>query len=392
MNLFARTDRSSLGQWWWTIDRPILSAIAVLVVFGIVLVAMASPPVAQHLGIGDFYFFKRHLIVLIPSLVMMMAVSTLSPKQIWRLSSILFFLSMLALVAVLFVGDEIKGARRWIRIMGFSLQPSEFVKPLFLIVAAWYMSLNASYREMSGLYISAGLYLIVISLLLMQPDLGMTLIVTAAFGIQIFLAGLPLRIILVLLLLALISLFLAYFTFDHVGSRINRFLNPESGDNYQVEQSVQAFQQGGFFGKGPGQGTVKLNLPDAHADFIFSVAGEELGFLFLLVIISAFGFMILRGFHKLMSQENVFVILAGGGLLAMYGLQAFVHMGSSLNILPAKGMTLPFISYGGSSLLSTCLAAGVILAFTRRPKAGRSYGAKKSSGSLFLSARSAKKL
>lgn len=369
--LFSRTDRSFLGQWWWTVDRPMMAALFLLIAIGIVLVTTASPPVAAHLGLSDFYFLTRHVIILIPAALMMIGVSMLSKRQIWRLSSLIYVGGIAAMVLVLLVGIEIKGAQRWLHLPGFSLQPSEFIKPAFAVVAAWFMarqkeSMSSQNPNKSGYKVAIGLYVLAMALLLAQPDLGMAVVLTAIFMTQIFLVGFPFRWVFGLVGLAAVGLIVAYFSFHHVQSRIDRFLDPSSGDNYQVERSLEAFQNGGLIGTGPGQGEIKLLLPDAHADFIFSVAGEEMGFFAVLIIVGALFFVLYRGFMRLMETQDMFALLAAGGLLAMFGLQAFVHMGSSLHLLPAKGMTLPFMSYGGSSMLSVCLSMGMVMALTRK--------------------------
>jgi cell division protein FtsW len=366
--LFSRTDRSIWGQWWWTIDRSILASAIILLIIGVIMVSTASPPVAERIGVGSFHFVIRHIIMIIPAFVGMIAVSLLSPRQVWRLASIGFVLTLLVMITVIFAGVEIKGARRWIHIAGFSLQPSEFIKPLFAIVAGWFMAQSKKKANMVGIFISAGLFALTVALLMMQPDFGMTFVVTFIWCAQIFLAGLPLRYVAVLGGFLAAGVTAVYFTFDHVQSRIDRFLNPDSGDTYQVQKSIEAFQQGGIIGTGPGQGEVKLYLPDAHADFIFSVAGEEMGLIFVLFIIALYGYIILRGFSRLMDQDDIYPVLAAGGILTMIGIQAFIHMGSALNILPAKGMTLPFISYGGSSILAIGFALGAVLALTRRKR------------------------
>lgn len=366
MSIFSRTNKSFLGEWWWTVDRGLISAFMVLVVFGLVLITTASPPVAEHLGLGHYHFLIRHVIMLIPALGMMLSVSMFDKRQVWRLGTVAFICSIIAMIAVLFTGMEIKGAQRWIHLFGFSLQPSEFVKPAFIIVAAWFMGLQKTKDNFHGNLFAAGLYFLTVSLLLLQPDLGMTFIVTCCWASQIFLAGFPFRLLIAFGAAGIVGLIGAYFTFSHVRSRIDRFLDPESGDNFQVEKSLEAFQNGGILGTGPGQGEVKLHLPDAHADFIFSVAGEELGLVFVLAIVIVFAFILLRGFNRLMESDDIFTVLATGGLLTMLGLQALVHMGSALNVLPTKGMTLPFISYGGSSVLSMGFAMGAVLALTRK--------------------------
>ncbi len=366
MALFSRTDRSFLGQWWWTIDRGLLGCFIMLMILGVMMVATASPPVAESHHLGSYHFLIRHIILLVPAFCIMMVVSTLSMRMIWRVASILFIASIFCMLLVPFIGMEIKGAQRWIHLPGFSFQPSEFVKPAFAIVGAWFMSIQKTRAGFPGYVITAVLWGITVTLLLMQPDFGMTFVVTAIWASMIFLAGFPFRLLTGLAALAAGGAYTAYYTFDHVRSRIDRFFNPDSGDNYQVNKSIEAFQNGGLFGTGPGQGTVKLGLPDAHADFIFSVAGEEMGLIFVLILIALFGYVLLRGFNRLMDSDNMFVVLAVGGLLTMFGLQAMVHMGSSLNILPAKGMTLPFISYGGSSILSMSFSMGAVLALSRR--------------------------
>ncbi len=370
MKLFSRADQSFLGVWWWTVDRGMLAATLILMVMGVMLVTTASPSVAHTIGVGQYHFLVRHVVFLIPSLVLLIGTSMLSHRQIRRIGTVLFIGTMLAMVVVLFAGFEVKGARRWIHVLGFSIQPSEFAKPLFLLVAAWLMSLQKTQTNFPGYVATAGLYFLVVALLLLQPDFGMTFVLSFSWGVQIFLAGLPLRFVFGLIGTALMALVIIYFSFSHVQSRIDRFINPDAGDNYQVERSLEAFQNGGLLGTGPGQGTVKHSLPDAHADFIFSVAGEELGAGFILVLISIYAFIVMRGFSRLLEREDFFVVLAAGGLLAMLGLQAFVHMGSALHLLPAKGMTLPFISYGGSSLLSVSLSMGMVLALMRRKSKG----------------------
>ena len=375
MSLFARTDRSFLGQWWWTVDRGMLASFLVLAVLGVALVATASPPVAERIGLGYYHFLIRHVIVLVPSLVLLVGLSFLNHRHIRRLAALAFVGGIIAMIVVLMTGMEIKGAQRWIHIFGFSLQPSEFIKPAFAILAAWVMALQKQKQGFPGNSIAAGLYVLTITLLLLQPDLGMTVIVTAIWAAQIFLAGFPFRLLAVLLVLGIGGIAASYFTFDHVQSRIDRYLNPESGDTFQIDKSIEAFQNGGVFGAGPGQGTIKMDLPDAHADFIFAVAAEEMGLILVLVILMIYGFILLRGYNRLMDSNDIFVVLAVGGLLTMFGLQALVHMGSSLHLLPTKGMTLPFISYGGSSLLSMGFSMGVVLALTRlKSRTGVSKG------------------
>lgn len=365
-NVFSRADNSVISQWWWTIDRTLLTAIISLIIFGVVLIAAASPPVAERIGLYHYHFLYRHLIFMVPALFLFFATSMLSPRNVWRAASVLFIGSICAMALVLLTGAEIKGAQRWINVFGFSLQPSEFVKPAFAITAAWFMSRQKEDANFPGYKITAALFCLVVGLLLLQPDMGMTAVVTVTLGTQAVLAGLPWILILVLVVAAAGGGVLAYSTFDHVKSRVDRFLDPASGDTYQVEKSLEAIENGGLFGVGPGQGIVKLDIPDAHADFIYAVAAEELGFFLISVLIFLFAFILLRGLHRVMDSKDMFVILAVGGILTMFGLQSIIHMGSNLSLLPTKGMTLPFISYGGSSLIAVAFSMGAVMALTRR--------------------------
>lgn len=364
--MFSRTDRTIWGRWWWTIDRPLLMAVLTLVFSGVVLVTAASPPVATRIGLNEYHFVIRHLIVLGPALLGMVAISLLSLRNIWRVATIVLALGLAAMVLVLFIGTEIKGAQRWIPVLGFSIQPSEFVKPAFAVVAAWLIARQKDRPDFSGYAVTGIIFLIVITLLLLQPDMGMTGVTFAILCAEIFLAGLPVGFVFLAGLAAVAALGMGYLALDHVRSRIDRFLNPESGETFQVDRALEAFRHGGLFGTGPGQGSVKLSIPDAHSDFIFSVAGEELGFVFLAILLATLAFIILRGLNRVMDSENMFVILATGGLLTMFGIQALVHIASNVHMIPTKGMTLPFISYGGSSLLATSFTVGMILALTRK--------------------------
>jgi cell division protein FtsW len=366
MNIFSRTNTSLIARWWWTVDRVMLTLFIVLLIFGVVLVTTAGPPVAERVGLDMNYFTSKHLVFLIPTLLVMIGASMLDLKQIWRIALIMLAGSVVLLIAVLIFGEETKGAHRWLRLFGFSLQPSEFAKPAFIVVAAWLIARQKEKPGFQGFYFAIGLYGMLITLLMLQPDMGMSFVVSFCFFAVIFLAGIPFRWIILLGVFAIGGLFAAYFGFHHVQSRIDRFLNPESGDTYQIDRSIAAFQNGGLFGTGAGQGEVKLTIPDAHADFIFAVAAEELGMFVVIFLVILYAYVLVRGYNRIMDTDNIFVILASGGLLTMFGLQAFVNMGSTIHLLPTKGMTLPFISYGGSSLLSMGIAMGMLLGLTRR--------------------------
>jgi cell division protein FtsW len=363
---FDRTDRSVIARWWWTIDQWTVAAVALLIVFGAMLSLAASPPVADRLGLDQYYFVRRQLFVLPLAVALLVGVSLLSPRGVRRLAAIVLGLGILAVVATLVFGSEIKGARRWISFAGMTLQPSEFVKPCFAVVAAWLFAMRSEDGRHVGRSASILIFGCLIALLLMQPDVGMTVVVSTVWFTQFFLAGLPLIGIGFFLAAGAGTAVSAYFLFPHVASRIDRFIDPASGDGYQISRSMEAFTKGGAFGRGPGEGSVKSVLPDAHTDFVFAVAGEEFGLVACLILVGLFAFVVLRGFGQIFKENDLFVLLAATGLLVQFGLQALVNMGSTLRLMPTKGMTLPFISYGGSSLLATALCIGMVLALTRR--------------------------
>lgn len=365
MRLLSMQDRSILSRWWWNVDRPLLGAILAIAVLGAGLVTTASPAVADRYNYEPLYFVIRHMVFLTLALGAMFMTSMMSAKQIWRVATVAGILSLIGVVITLFAGIEIKGATRWVHLPGFSVQPSEFLKPCFVVMAGWLLARQKTSENFPGFWIALALFGVTALLLIMQPDFGMTVVVTATFFAMVFLAGSPLRFVVVMIGLGGTGALAAYYTFDHVRSRVDRFLDPSSGDTYQTDLSMEAFANGGLLGTGPGGGQVKLQLPDAHADFIFSVAAEELGLIFTLLVVALYGFIILRGFMKLRTGNSVFSMLAGGGLLIMLGLQALIHMGSATQLLPAKGMTLPLVSYGGSSLLAVGITMGIILALTK---------------------------
>jgi cell division protein FtsW len=362
----ARNDTSLFGHWWWTVDRWTLAAVAALIGFGVILILAASPAAGQRIGLDGFYLAQRHLTLLPLALALMFTVSLLTPRWVKRIAVIGFAAAILLCLLTLFVGAEIKGATRWISLAGFSLQPSEILKPTFVVVCAWMFAHGAKDPTFPGAWITAGLGLLSISLLMLQPDVGQTFVLTAVWSVQFFLAGLPMLWVALIATGAAAALTGAYFALPHVAQRIDSFLDPSAGDRYQIQRSMEAFMNGGLFGRGPGEGTVKGLLPDAHSDFIFAVAGEELGLLACLLIVALFAFVVLRGFSRAFHDNSLFVLLATAGLLTQVGLQSLINMASSLHLIPTKGMTLPFISYGGSSLLALALTLGMVLALTRR--------------------------
>jgi len=361
-----RTNTTAIGRWWWTVDRLNLFALLLLIAIGSILVAAGSPPVAKRLDLPAFYFVRRHEIFLLLGMAIMLGVSLLPPVAIRRLAVVGFCASVFLMVLVPFLGAQTKGAHRWIDIAGISIQPSEFMKPCFAIVMAWVCAENHRRVDFPGYRLGIGLYLLVAALLVAQPDIGMTLTVTVMWGMQIFLAGLPFFLVFVMIALATAGVFGAYHVFPHVAKRINNFLDPAAGDNYQIGRSLEAFRNGGLLGRGPGEGDVKQFIPDSHTDFIFAVAGEEFGVIACLLILSLFAFVVLRGLSRVRKENDLFVVLAVAGLLAQFGIQSIINMGVAVNLFPAKGMTLPFLSYGGSSVIAIALGMGMMLALTRR--------------------------
>jgi len=368
MIALARNDHSIVGRWWWTVDRWSLAALILMIGIGAILIMAASPAIADRMGVDSFYFVRRQVAFMLPALALMFGVSLLSPTSVRRLAVVGLGLVMILMVVTMIAGVEVNGARRWLRLGGMSLQVSEFVKPSFVVAAAW---LFASQRTDPGFPANAICFAVcamIIALLMLQPDFSMAVLIAAVWFAQYFLAGLHLGWMAALAGAGTAGAAATYAFIPHVTSRIDRFLDPASGDSYQVDTALEAFMNGGLLGRGPGEGVVKEVLPDAHSDFVFAVAGEEFGLLLCLAIIVLFGFVVLRGFSRVMRGDNLFVLLAVGGLLVQFSLQALLHMGVTLGLVPPTGMTLPFVSYGGSSIIAIALGMGMMLALTRRPR------------------------
>ncbi len=363
---FDRQNTNIFTSWWWTVDKISLLAIFIIMAFGAIMVTTASPAVAERIGLDGSYFIKRQLIFLVITLVVMLFFSFLNPIVIRRIATIGFAIGIILLVVVLIFSPETKGAKRWINLGGFSLQPSEFMKPFFIIVTAWMLAESKIKQGFKGLKICTALYGLLAILLLLQPDVGMFVVISAVWAGQLFLSGIPLVYILIMAVLGIVSLLGAYLVFPHVSLRVNKFLGINSDDNYQVKKSLEAFNSGGITGRGPGEGVVKQHLPDSHTDFIFAVVGEELGAIVCIIIVCLFAFVIFRGFKKMLGEKDLFFVYAVSGLLMQFGVQAMINMGVALNLLPTKGMTLPFISYGGSSMIAIAVAMGMMLSLTRR--------------------------
>jgi cell division protein FtsW len=367
---FARIDQSPVARWWWTVDRWSLAALSVLMGFGIVMCLAASPAVAERIGYDGGHFIRRYLGFLPLTVGVMWLVSLQTPRTVRRIAFAGFAVGLVLLAMTLLVGAEIKGARRWINLPLVSLQPSEFVKPCFAVVTAWLFSEQKLRRGFPGTLIALALLLAIAAMLIAQPDIGMAAVVVAVWFGQLYMTGVRLYWIILSGLGGAGALAGAYSFVPHVRVRVDHFLDPSVGDSYQVNRSLEAFANGGLWGRGPGEGTIKYVLPDAHADFVFAVAGEELGLVICLVIVGLFAFVVLRGFSRLTQEGSLFVLLSAAGLLVQFGLQAVINMASTLHLMPTKGMTLPFLSYGGSSMLALGLGMGMLLALTRRRLAG----------------------
>jgi cell division protein FtsW len=361
-----RTHTGIFGRWWWTIDRFLLTAFVSLMIVSTIMVTASSPPVAKRIGLDAYHFVSRQHFFLFIGFVIMIGTSLL-PHKLLRRGAIFGLLGSLILMALLpLIGAEIKGAKRWLSIGFMAVQPSEFMKPCFAIVIAWVLSERQRLVDFPAYKITAIVFAVAMLLLIIQPDIGMAITLAFIYGVQLFISGIPIIWVILCIIVAVMALVGAYFMFPHMAKRIDGFLDASSVDNYQVKKSMEAFSNGGLTGQGMGEGSVKWSIPDAHTDFIFAVIGEEFGMIIGCVTILVFLFIVLRGFARAYQSTDTFVLLAVSGLIAQFGLQAFINMGVAVHLLPAKGMTLPFLSYGGSSLFAMALMAGAILALTRR--------------------------
>jgi len=373
MPTLSRADPSLLGRWWWTVDRWTLGAIGVLIGFGYVMMLAASPAVAERIHVARDSFILKQVLFLAVAGLIVVGVSLLSPRDIRRIALIGCVVALALTAMTLVAGIEIKGARRWVSLPGMQIQPSEFLKPCFAVAAAWLIAEGKQVPRFPGTTIAIGVYVLIAFFLKSQPDIGMLGVITMVFFAQLFLAGLNLFLVGLGVLGIGGGGLAVYVFFSHVQKRVQEFLHPGAAGaaaDYQPMKALEAFGNGGLWGRGPGEGHVKDVLPDAHADFVFAVVGEEFGMVVCLAIIGVFAFIVLRGLLQLLKEPDPFAVLACAGLITGFGLQAFVNMASSLQLIPTKGMTLPFISYGGSSVMAVALGIGMLLALTRRRRHG----------------------
>jgi cell division protein FtsW len=364
---FARSDRSALGMWWWTADRWLLGAVAILMVIGVALSFAASPAAAARMSLDDpFHFAIRQTIFALGGAGIMLSVSMMSPRGVRRVAFFIYVAAILLMLALPFLGHSAKGATRWIQLGPLTLQPSEFMKPALIVLVSWMFAEAQKGEGVPGVSIAFGLYLTAVALLLMQPDIGQTVLITVAFGAAFWMAGVPLTWIMGLGVTAIAGLCSTYFLFDHVHARVDKFLSPEKADTHQITRASEAISNGFLFGRGPGEGVMKRHVPDLHTDFVYSVGAEEYGLIFSLSLIGLFAFVVVRGLYKSLRLADPFEQVASAGLFVLVGQQAFINVAVNLNLIPTKGMTLPFISYGGSSMLAMGLTLGMALALTRR--------------------------
>lgn len=368
----SRADRSRVADWWFTVDHVLVGAILALIGAGLVLSLAASPAVAIRKGLPTYYFVERHLFFSALGVLIMLIVSLFSPRGVRRLALVLFAVSMLGLVAVQFTGPEIHGARRWLSIAGHSIQPSEFAKPGFVVLSAWLFAESQRRADMPALPLAILLAACFMGLLIAQPDVGQTLLVSAVWGTLYYLSGQALLGAGIIAMCGAMGLAFAYSSFDHVRWRIDKFFAPTPGDNSQLDRAMKSFSEGGFLGRGPGEGTIKTALPDAHTDFIFAVVAEEYGVIACLVLLGLFAFIVMRALIAAAQEKDAPTRLSIQGLALLFGLQALINMGVNVGLLPAKGITLPFVSAGGSSMLAVSITLGMLLALTRhRPHVAR---------------------
>lgn len=362
----TRADRSRLAEWWFTVDHALLSAFLALIGLGLVLSLAASPAVAIKKGFSTYHFFERHVVFALLSTLVLFFVSLLSPLAVRRLALVLTLASLAAMAGVILTGQEINGARRWLSLGGYSLQPSEFAKPGFVVLMAWLFSEAAARKDVPALPLALGLWALFGGLLVLQPDVGQTVLISATAGALYLLVGLPLVGAAIMLVLGGLGLYGAYLWFGHVHARVDAFFSPFPYENFQGARAIQSFAEGGFFGRGPGEGTIKSVLPDAHTDYIFAVVAEEYGVLACLGLLTIFAFIVLRGLLRAGRETDPAIRPAIQGLSLVFGLQALINMAVNVGLLPPKGMTLPFISAGGSSMLALAVTVGMLLSLTRR--------------------------
>ena len=365
---FSRNDQSPVAQWFWTVDRGLLGAALALMGLGVALSFASSPAaiLADESITDPFHYSWRMMVFSGAGLTLMLTSSLLSPRGVRRIAVLALFGAIVVMMALPFIGDTVKGAARWVNFGPFSLQPSEFAKPGLIVFAAWMFAEAQKGQGVPGVTIAFGFYALTVCLLLIQPDIGQTLLITTTFMAVFFMAGVPFKWMAVLASAGMAGLVSLYFVFGHMRDRLSRFFSPETTDTHQIDSAAEAIRAGGLVGRGIGEGVMKRHVPDLHTDFIYSVGAEEFGLVLSLTMISLYAFIVVRGMRRAMKLTDPFEQTAAAGLFMLIGLQACINVAVNLNLIPTKGMTLPFISYGGSSMLAMGLTMGFALALTRR--------------------------
>ncbi len=367
--MFSRERKTPIAEWWWTVDKPLLAALILLMLVGVLLSFPASPPVAERLGLGPWHFIIRQAMFAALALPVLVGASFL-PHRAARFAALgVLVVSIILLWLTLRFGVEVKGAKRWISFAGQTVQPSEFVKPAFAVIGAWLFAESMKQKGMPARTLATGLMLAIVGGLLLQPDIGQTALVLATWAALLFLSGISWFVIFGLMIAGVGMLFGAYTFFPHFAKRIDAFINPDEGaghGTYQIDRALDSLLEGGWFGRGPGESLAKKLIPDAHADYIFSAAAGEFGIIFCICLVGLIGFIVIRALFSAQRQSNLFARLAASTLTIQFGLQCGINLAVNLNLIPPKGMTLPFVSYGGTSMLAVAFGMGLMLAFTRK--------------------------
>lgn len=359
-----------LPRWWRTVDKLTMTFIMLLFGIGLLLGLAASPPLAARNGLEPFHYVQRQAFFGVLALIVMFVTSMMSPNLIRRLGVLGFLAAFVALALLPVLGTDFgKGAVRWYSLGFASVQPSEFLKPGFIILSAWMVAASQEINGPPGKMLSFGVAITIVGFLAMQPDFGQAALVLFSWGVIYFVAGAPFLLLVGMAGLTVLGGTFAYHNSEHFARRIDGFLSPDLDPRTQLGYAANAIREGGFFGVGVGEGQVKQSLPDAHTDFIIAVAAEEYGLALVLVIIALYALIVVRSLFRLMRERDPFTRLAGAGLACVFGVQAMINMGVAVRLLPAKGMTLPFVSYGGSSIIAGGILVGMLLALTRtRPQ------------------------
>lgn len=365
---FSRNDPSPIAKWFWTVDRGLLGAALTLIAAGVALSFASSPAaiLADESITDPFHYSWRMMVWASMGTTIMLGASLLSPRGVRRIAVLGLLGAIVTMMALPFIGDEVKGAARWINLGPFSLQPSEFAKPCLIVFAAWMFAEAQKGEGVPGVSIAFGTWALTVGLLLIQPDIGQTLLITTTFMAVFFMAGVPLKWVAALAAAGAAGVVGLYFAFSHMRDRLSRFFSPETTDTHQIDRASEAIRAGGLVGRGVGEGVMKRHVPDLHTDFIYSVGAEEFGLVLSLTMIGLYAFIVIRGMGRAMRLNDPFEQTASAGLFMLIGLQACINIAVNLNLIPTKGMTLPFISYGGSSMLAMGLTIGLALALTRR--------------------------